>query len=94
MKSSKPPDNLSEPAKKLWRDLSPECASAGRRMLLEQLLRAYDRAEAARAKIEDAGLTVTTERSGVVHVHPLLKIERESRALLVRLAATLNLQFP
>jgi phage terminase small subunit len=63
-------------------------------MLLEQMLAAYDRAEQSRVQIEDAGLTVTTERSGVSHANPLLRIERESRALLARLATTLNLQFP
>jgi phage terminase small subunit len=91
---SEPPDHLSEPAKKLWHDLSPECTTPGRQLLLEQMLAAYDRAEQSRVQIEAAGLTATTERSGVVHVHPLLKIERENRALLAKLASTLNLQFP
>lgn len=43
------------------------------------------------AAVEVAGLTTTTKTTSTVHVHPLVKVERESRAQFTKLWAGLTL---
>jgi hypothetical protein len=38
-----------------------------------------DRADSARRIVEREGLTTTTKATGAVHVHPLVRVEREAR---------------
>jgi phage terminase small subunit len=38
-----------------------------------------DRADQAREAVADEGLTTKTKTTGAVHVHPLVKVEREAR---------------
>jgi hypothetical protein len=57
--------------------------SPGRLLVLEQCLRALDRADELRAVIDREGLTSTTRTTGAVHVHPLTKLEAEHRSLFV-----------
>jgi len=86
------PGDLSEQAKALWGAVMPSRVKAPERVaLLEQALRAYDRANGAGRGIAAAGLTTTTKTTGAVHIHPLVKVERESRALFAKLWAQLGL---
>jgi hypothetical protein len=39
------------------------------------------------------GMTKITPRSGAIHLHPLLRVERESRQLFARLWGMLSLQW-
>jgi phage terminase small subunit len=61
--------------------------------MLEACLRAQDRADALAAVLEKEGMTVTSTRSGVVHVHPLVRVEQAERALFVKLAKLLGLHW-
>lgn len=89
-----PPEHLSERSQALWRSVVPSRGkSPGRLALLAEGLAALDRAEQARAEIASTGLTTKTERSGVIHVSPLVKIERESRQQFRQVWADLSLQF-
>lgn len=80
-----PPDHLSERARELWRQVIHGARSPGRQALLQTALEALDRADEAREVISREGLTTTTKTTGAVHIHPLLKVERENRALFARL---------
>jgi hypothetical protein len=48
-------------------------------VMLEVALGAWDRAEAARLEIQRDGLVSVTKRSGVQHMNPSIRIEREAR---------------
>ena len=61
--------------------------------MVTEALRALDRADQAAAILEAEGLTFTTATTGAVHVHPLLKVERESRAMFAKLWADLHLDW-
>jgi hypothetical protein len=82
-----PPAGLSEASANIWRMFVGRCRSAGRRVMLEQALRALDRAEQAAELVRRDGLVKTTASTGAVHVHPAAKIERESRQLFVKIFA-------
>ncbi len=87
-----PPPHLSENAKALWSELVPRRArSAERLTLLRVGLEALDRADAARAEVEREGMTTKTKTTGAVHIHPAVKLERESRQLFARCWRDLNL---
>lgn len=89
-----PPPHLSDRAAALWRDLVPRRAKTpGRVAMVQTALEALDRADAAREAVEVAGMTTTTKTTGAVHVHPLVKVERESRAQFTKVWGTLNLAF-
>ncbi|TWT37481.1 hypothetical protein KOR34_24330 [Posidoniimonas corsicana] len=81
-----PPPHLSPRAVALWHEYVPEKArSAGRLALVQTALESLDRADAARAEVEAAGMTTTTKSTGAVHVHPLIKVEREGRQMFAKL---------
>ncbi len=86
------PEGLSERSAKLWQAVVGPGTPIGRAALIESALRSLDRADQARSELERAGLSVTTE-GGMVHLHPLLKIERDSRALFLSAWRSLRLQF-
>jgi phage terminase small subunit len=89
-----PPKHLSERARQLWLELVPSrCRSIGRLTLLCSALESLDRADTAREAIGPAGLTTTTKTTGAVHVHPLVKVERESRQQFARIWCDLGLGF-
>lgn len=80
-----PPARLSERAQRLWCELVPARARSPERLaLLETALRTLDRAEAAAAVVEKQGMVVKTKRTGALHVHPLLKVEKDQRQLFLR----------
>jgi phage terminase small subunit len=87
-----PPEDLSAESKDLWTRLVPTAArSVQRRTLLAQGLRALDRADQARREVATQGLLVTTARSGVAHVNPLLKVESQARLEFLKVWRALNL---
>ena len=90
-----PAEHLSERAKALWRDVLAlqAKASPGRLALLQVGLEALDRADEARQVIEREGMTTKTATTGVLHVHPLLKVEREARQVFLRAWGQLNLDW-
>lgn len=87
-----PPSHLSDRAAALWRDVVPRRAkSPGKVVIVQSALEALDRADAARVAVEVAGMTTTTKTTGAVHVHPLVKVEREARGQFTKLWGELNL---
>jgi len=89
-----PPGGLSERSQSLWRQIVPASGrSPGRLALLGEALRALDRVDQARAIIDVEGMTFTTESTGAVHVHPALRIEKDSRAQFLQAWNTLNLHW-
>jgi hypothetical protein len=94
VKAPPPPTGLSSMSEDAWRLLVPSRArSPGRRLLVEQMLRALDRTEECRALIAAQGLTQSTKTTGMVHVNPLVKAEREARGLFAKLAGLLSLEW-
>jgi len=88
------PSHLSEKSRKIWSEIVPLRASgAGRLALLTIALESLDRADEARKLISEQGLTSETKRTGAIHVNPLLKIERESKNLFVKIFNDLGLRF-
>ncbi len=88
------PARLSKRSKALWRSVVPSRAkSAERQALVILALEALDAADECRARVRKEGLTVTTKRSGTVHVHPLVKVEKEQRALFAKVWGQLNFQW-
>ena len=74
------PAHLSAVSGRLWRDVVRAFEFAPSELvLLESALRSLDRAESARAQVEAEGITVATARTGVVHVHPAVRVEAEAR---------------
>ena len=90
---TKPPSGLSEAAVERWKSVVTKPLSPGRAALLEQAVRCLDRLEQVQTILATETLTVTTERTKAVHVHPLLKVETELRRQFATIWATLGLQF-
>ena len=89
-----PPDHLSERGKELWLAVVPRRARSPERLALLQVgLEALARADLARITVESGGMTSTTRTTGAVHIHPLVKVERESRAQFMRVWDQLNLHW-
>ena len=88
-----PPAHLSERSKKLWADLVPRQAEKVERLtLLRVALELLDRADWARDEVAREGLTNRTERSGAVHMNPVIKIEREARQQFLKIWLALGFQ--
>ena len=88
-----PPAHLSERSKHLWLDLVPRQAEKAERLtLLRVALELLDRADGAGETVAREGLTTTTKRSGAVHVHPLVRVEREARQQFVKVWLALGFQ--
>jgi hypothetical protein len=87
-----PPPHLTARSQALWRALFPlRVSSVPKLVLLAEALSCLDRVAAARALIAAEGLTTTTKRSGVAHMHPALKVEKDARAQFVQLWTLLEL---
>ena len=59
--------------------------------MLQVALESLDRADEARQAITAEGLTKKTESTGAVHVHPLLKVERDCRNQFAQIWGRLKL---
>lgn len=78
-----PPAHLSEAAQALWREVVPSQVKTPRVLAVVLAgLEARDRAASAREAIERDGMT-SMSATGLTHVHPLLKVERDSRQQFV-----------
>lgn len=86
------PEGLSERSCELWQSVVGN-SSPGRQAAIEQALRALDRADQAAAELKALGLTTTTKTTGAVHVHPLVKVERECRQQFLRAWSSLHLDW-
>ena len=74
------PDGLSEKSKALWgKVVGTRAKSDGRLVLLEQALKALDRADECCFLVNTEGLFSITTTTGAIHIHPLAKCEREFR---------------
>jgi len=89
-----PPADLSEASQQLWSQLVPDRAkSQGRLTLIHEALRARDAADAAAEVLKREGMTTKTKTTGAVHLHPLVKVEKEQRALFVRCWRALSFEW-
>ncbi len=88
------PEGLSERSRLIWRKVVPKnCRSTGRLTILEEALRALDQADRVREILQRDGMVTKTERTGVVHLHPLCRVERECRAFFFKCWSRLGLVF-
>ena len=88
------PIHLSERGKALWSSLVPaRVRSAGRMAALQTALEALDRADEAAAAVRIDGLTTTTAKTGAMHLHPLLRVERDNRALFFKILSSMHLEW-
>ena len=89
-----PPAALSERSSRLWDAIVPaQARSAGRLALLTEALTSLDRLDEVRAVLRAEGLVHKTESTGALHVHPLVRVEKDSQGAFLRAWAMLNLQF-
>ncbi len=93
-KKPKAPKGLSRQAGRWWRKLVAEYAiddEAGQLILL-MAMQAFDRMHQAREELAKDGVTLTvTDRFDQVKTHPLVAVERDSRAQMLAALRQLNL---
>lgn len=90
--TNQPPGHLTDESMVIWQELLSEYDlndSAGLR-ILRVSLEAFDRAQAARQAIDEQGMTFL-DKFGQPKPHPLLAIERDSRAAFLAGLKALNL---
>src|SRR5688572_426862 len=88
------PDHLSERSKALWGTIVPRRARSPERLeLLIVALEARDRMNEARLAVNQTGMTTTTATTKAVHLHPLLRVEKEARAQFLQAWAALSLEW-
>lgn len=63
----------------------------GRLTMLQAALEALDRADAARQAVEAEGMTFKTERTGAIHINPMVKVEKDARQQFAKLWHELGL---
>ncbi|ACN17850.1 hypothetical protein HRM2_48010 [Desulforapulum autotrophicum HRM2] len=87
------PAHLSESAESIWLEYAGTIIKSPARLALFQSgLEAMDRAKQARQLVAKEGMIQKTERSGVSHAHPGLKIEKESQAAMLKAFKLLGIQ--
>ncbi len=59
--------------------------------MLTVALECLDRSDGARTELKTSELTTTTATTKAVHLHPLLKVERESKAQFLKAWSMLGL---
>ena len=88
------PSHLSERSAALWQSVIPSRArSAERRALIIVALDALDLADECRERVRKEGLTTVTKTTGAIHIHPLVKVQKEQRGLFSRIWLGLNFQW-
>jgi len=92
MKKIEAPGHLSQEARKLWCDLVDEYAigDVAGLAILRTALEAFDRCQAARESIQRNTMLIVG-RDGQPKPHPLLTVERDSRAAFLQGLKSLNL---
>lgn len=92
MTTPNPPKALSRQSKVLWRAIVADYDLEGHHLrLLRLFLEALERAEAAQALIDEAGVTVT-DRFGQTKPHPAVAIKRDAETAAARLLRELDLE--
>jgi P27 family predicted phage terminase small subunit len=90
MNSPPPPEHLSQSAADWWRSTVDRFVLEEHHLkLLELLCRAWDRAEEARQRLDQEGLTTVT-RDGGLKAHPLIAVERDARLAVCRILRELD----
>lgn len=85
-RTPQPPVGLSERSAALWRAVvTARARSLPRLTLIEQALRALDRADQARQRLEEEEPPLCTEKEEADDRYRLVRVERESRDLFVSL---------
>jgi phage terminase small subunit len=91
MNGPQPPDHLSPSARQWWiTTVEAYVLEPHHLLLLQAAAEAWDRCQAARARIDREGLTVPG-REGGLRPHPAIAIERDSRLGFARLLRELDL---
>jgi phage terminase small subunit len=86
------PEYLSDKSKKLWGEyVGEEIKSPGRLELFRVALESLDRIDEARQIIATEGLTIATGKTGLLHGHPVLAIEKEAKGTFLKIWKTLFL---
>lgn len=89
-----PPEGLSPRLAAIWTQLGPTRAkSQGRRVIFEEGLRSLGQVHQARDVWARDGMVVTSERSGVVHLHPAAKLEKDAMATFLSCWRALGLEW-
>ena len=88
---TEPPSDLTERSQGIWRAVAFPGCPAGRLEALHSGLKALDRADQAAAILDREGLTTTNKATGVVHVHPAQRVEKDARAMFHRVWDQLGL---
>jgi len=89
--NTSPPGHLTATAQSIWAEIVPSRIKTPRVLVvLLAALEAFDRAGSAREAIKRDGMT-TLSATGIPHVHPLLKVERDSRQQFVSVWKSLYL---
>ncbi len=88
---TEPPADLTERSQTIWRAVAFAGCPAGRLEALHSGLKSLDRADQAAAILDREGLTTTNKATGVVHVHPAQRIEKDARAMFHRVWDQLGL---
>ena len=86
-----PPDDMTGRSQTLWRAVVFPGCGAGRLEAIHSALLALDRADEAAAILKRDGLTTTNKATGVVHIHPAQRIEKDARTLFHRVWKELDL---
>ena len=93
---NKAPAHLSDKSKKIWKSVVPsDGKTLPRQTLILAALESLDRADAARAIIDKEGMLLLPGEGqrGIAHCHPLLKVEKDSRALFAKLWVQMHMQY-
>jgi hypothetical protein len=64
--------------------------TGARRELLAEGLRSLDIADRARAQVAVEGMTIMS-KAGLIHTHPLVRVEKEARAAFAKIVGQLHL---
>ena len=88
---ARPPSHLKAPGKGLWqRILANFILEDHHLVILQAACEAADRGAQARTLLQQSGLTFTDPK-GVIHAHPAVSIEKDSRIALLRALRELSL---
>jgi P27 family predicted phage terminase small subunit len=89
-----PPKHLNRDSKILWRKLIEEftITDTASLVVLQSMLEARERAEAARKIVETEGLTVTNPETGSIRSHPCCVVERDAKSSMLAAARALKLE--
>jgi phage terminase small subunit len=86
------PPGLNARALRVWRQVVPDRArTIERQLLIGEALAMLSRADAIAAEIERAGLVLTSKRSKMTHLNPMVAMELRLRARFAALWRALGL---